>query len=497
MPTRWVSFLTMLLLIIIGCGDSHQAGKHFRQGVTYEQQGRQADAMREYQLAVECRDDSGYQVRAMDAIGHLYLEAGKREEALAQFRQSLLLATENRDTAMMVLSLRDMSRCFRGNSQENSSDSAIACFDQASRLISQAHLDSLSIQIWPEWLAATVEAGNLDAVAQLLDQQPRVSPSLSKDQGPLWLARGRTLLVIGQREEAEASLQQAAASPNIKTHAAAAMLLSQMEADDNQYEDAWLNAMECVAMLDSINSQTVAANKNHVELLTHQLEVERDNARLRLRLVLTGVAMLLAILCLTAFFRSKTRRLRLMAERYRQAQEAMHRNSEAYVAEAQRNIDNLTKEIEHAREQNDLLQTQLLSLTRQREERRLNEAREHRTQQESLMAAFRHTELHAAFDAVGQTGQGSISEEQWRQLELFADKNAERFAGRLMEYYPKMRPNDLRLCLLVKMGFTNLQISNIFHRTQQASTNARKRLFTRIFDKEGLADDLNRFILSF
>ena len=125
------------------------------------------------------------------------------------------------------------------------------------------------------------------------------------------------------------------------------------------------------------------------------------------------------------------------------------------------------------------------------------EARERRTQQENLMAAFRQTDLHAVFERVGQNGSGNVGEEEWGLLEAFADQHAGRFAERLMDYYPKMKPNDLRLCLLVKMGFSNLQISNIFHRTQQATTNARKRLFSRMFNKEGQSDDLNRFILSF
>ena len=62
---------------------------------------------------------------------------------------------------------------------------------------------------------------------------------------------------------------------------------------------------------------------------------------------------LLAILGLVTFFRGKTRRLRQMAERYRQAQETMHRNSEAYVAEAENNIAQLTAEIDNARTPHD------------------------------------------------------------------------------------------------------------------------------------------------
>lgn len=497
MVMKWPLHL-LLLLLLFGCSDSRTAGEHFRRGANYEQQGRQADAMREYRLAANGDNDSGYVVKAVNAIGHLYLAAGNREEALAQFGRSYSIAAETGDTAMMVLSLRDKSRCFRGEGFYNVSDSAINCFERAAGLIAAAGIDSLYMQLWPEWLAVTMESGDVDAVARMLDQMgDAVSNYGDGDQGPLWLAVGRAQLMIGKGDEAAASLQQAAASQNIKTHAAATMLLSQMEAEDGRHESAWLSAMECVAMLDSINRQTVTANRNHVESLERQLEVERENANLRLRLVLGSVLALLAILGLVTFFRSKTRRLRLTAERYRQAQEAMHRNSEAFMAEAEQNIARLTEEIEQARLQNDQLEAELLSLSRQREEQRLVEARERRTQQENLMAAFRQTDLHAVFERVGQNGSGNVGEEEWGLLEVFADQHAGRFAERLMDYYPKMKPNDLRLCLLVKMGFSNLQISNIFHRTQQATTNARKRLFSRMFNKEGQSDDLNRFILSF
>jgi len=482
-------------LVLASCSQQQGAGFHYRRGARYEQQGRHADAMRAYRMAASGNNDSGYVEKANAAIGHLYLAAGNRAEALAHYRKSYALAADSRDTAMLVLALRDMSRCYRGGAA-GMPDSALACFEEAEHLIRRAHLDTLRPQLWPEWLAVTMEAGDLDAVGRMLDQQPIV-PDLTTDQGPLWLAMGRAQLMAGRRQQAVASLQQAAGSTNVKTHAAATMLLSQVEADDGNHEDAWLSAMECVAMLDSINRQTVAANRNHVEALAQQLEVERENASLRLRLVLTAVAMLLAIAALAAFFRSKTRRLRQTAERYRQAQQAMHRNSEAYMAEAEHNIARLNAEIDNARQHNDQLEAQLLALSRQREEQRLTEARERRTQQEQLMAAFRQTPLHTAFDGVGQTGSGTIGEEQWKQLEDFANQHAEQFVGRLMEYYPPMRTNDLRLCLLVKMGFSNLQISNIFHRTQQATTNARKRLFTRMFNREGQSDDLNRFILSF
>ena len=55
----------------------------------------------------------------------------------------------------------------------------------------------------------------------------------------------------------------------------------------------------------------------------------------------------------------------------------------------------------------------------------------------------------------------------------------------------------MQACQLLKLEFTNQQISNILCKTQQAITNLRKRLYQKIFAKEGSADDMNQFLRLF
>ena len=90
-----------------------------------------------------------------------------------------------------------------------------------------------------------------------------------------------------------------------------------------------------------------------------------------------------------------------------------------------------------------------------------------------------------------------MSADAWTALQALLNEHANGFVNRLVVFYPKMKPAELRMCCLIRLGLGNLQISNVFHRTQQATTNARKRLFARMFDREGTAEELNQFLMSF
>ena len=443
-----LALLIAVASLLIACSERETTEERYRQGVLFEQQGRRADAMREYQLAAgDGFNNEEYALKAVNAIGHLYLSAGNRDEALTQFRRSFDLASSGRDTVMMVLALRDMSRCLR---TEEWLPSAENCFERADQLITTAQLDSLRPQVWPEWLSVLMQTNNHEAVQKRLDALIALDGQMPLDASA-WLTIGRAYMMLGQMREATQSLQRAAESGNVKTNAAATMLLSQLEGAGGHYEAAWLSAMESVAMMDSVERQSTAMNSDLVDSLSGQIGVERENARLRLRLVLLGVVALLSVGVVVAFFRWRLQRL----------------------------------------------QAQAVTQSRQQEEQRLASVQQNRSRQDDLLAAFRQTAVYAECDRIGQGGSGDLSEESWQQLQALLNEHADGFVNRLVVFYPKLKPAELRLCCLIRLGLSNLQISNIFHRTQQATTNARKRLYARMFDRDGSADELNQFILSF
>ena len=442
-------FLVIVLLFLVACGHRQTADRHYRQGQLFEQQGRKGDAMREYRLAAgNGLDNSEYARKAVNAIGHLYLAAGHRDDALTQFRRSYDLAASSADTVLMVLSLRDMSRCLRSSEWL---PSAVNCFRQADRLLSLSDADSLRCQLLPEWIDVLMQQGDTAGLAEVVSSHPEQTVPDTMDGGPMWLVLGKAHQMLGHRQLATDYFRRAAESDNPKTHASAVMLLSQKEGAEGYYESAWLSAMECVAMMDSVNRQTVRENGDLVSSLENQIGVERENGQLRLRLWGVALLALLALCAVVAFYRWRMRRL----------------------------------------------QAQVVAQSRRQEEQRLAAQAQNRSQQDRLLAAFRQSAVYAECERLGQGGSGDLSADAWTALQALLNEQADGFVNRLVVFYPKMKPAELRMCCLIRLGLGNLQISNVFHRTQQATTNARKRLFARMFDREGTAEELNQFLMSF
>lgn len=456
---RWAVLLVVITLVLVGCKGRNSAEDHYREGCQLEQQGRKGDALKAYRLAQEEGGTSPWAVEATLAMGNLQLLAGNRDDALTAFRRAFDLSQSSSDTLHMVYALRDMSRCLRSPEWIAS---AANCFEKADGLAQAAHLDEARADLWPEWMDVALQQGDKEQVSRLLEEMDRLErsaelagPSASGKQeedgvGAMWLARGRALMWLGREAEAEEALLRASESANVKTHAAATMLLSQMESGNGRYESAWLSAMECVAMMDSVNRQTVRENGDLVSSLEDQIGVERENGRLRLRLWGVALLALLAVVGVAAFFRWRMRRL----------------------------------------------QAQVVTQSRRQEEQRLAAQEQNRSQQDRLLAAFRQSAVYADCERIGQGGGGELGDDAWSQLQALLNEHADGFVNRLVVFYPKIKPAELRMCCLIRLGLGNLQISNIFHRTQQATTNARKRLFTRMFEREGTADELNQFVMS-
>lgn len=481
--------------------DDERQKAHYVMGRVYSDLEQKGRALRSYQKAAAEGDPQGeFALLAYSHIGNLLLADGDNAKALEWFRRTLDMATPKRDTVTMIFALRDMARCLQQD--EEMVGAAVNCMNRAEELMCASNHEELSDEISPEHIMLSLRVGDGKTARHLLGRllqraNSQVGTEVS-DRGPMWLSLGRVYQAVGQEDSARICLQRALASDNLKTHASAAMLLSQQDAHGEHYEEAWLNAMETVAVMDSLNSHTMKEQRSMVESLTDQLLVERENHLLRWRWVLT-IVVAVTVVVLTAWgYHRRVRKLRVQAERYRQARELMRRRSTEYMETAEAHVTELSKQIERASQDKDRLQEQLLIIRREQEEQRLLTVRTRQERHERLLAAFRQTELCRRLTMMGNGTVGGMAEnELWEELEKFLNDYDDNFVLRLLAFCPRLKTNDLHLCMLLKLEFTNVEVSNIFHRTQQASTNARKRLYTKLFNREGSADELTRFVLAF
>lgn len=431
--------------------DEERQKTYYVMGRVYDDLGQEGEALRAYQQASESGDPRGeFSLLALSHIGQIYLDKGQATEALSWFRRTLDMATPARDTVAMVSALRDMARALQGD--EEMAGAAANCLQRAEELMKQAGRDDLAADFYPDLLAHAMERKDAAGVRSLLHTLVRQGESLSGmtvgDSGPLSLTMGRAYLFLEREDSARLFLRRAMASDHADTHAAAAMLLSQLDVRQGHPQEAWMNAMECVAMMDSVHKIDLQKERSLVAQLSDRLAVERENNRLRWRMGLLLMAVSVVIIVMGLVIRRHVLRLREQAERYKLACELMRRRSE-------------------------------VSLSRQ----------------EQLLKAFRQSDLYTRIVPIADgLANGTLSEELWAELESFIDDETDDFCIRLLSSFPKMKKNDLRLCMLLKLEFSNVQVSNLFHRTQQATTNARKRLYARMFGHDGSADELNRYL---
>ena len=238
---------------------------------------------------------------------------------------------------------------------------------------------------------------------------------------------------------AEYFFQRCMDTENVNSRASAAMYLGELASEADDWELAYGYAQECAALVDSAKLQMQEENANLVSSLSGQLDVERENYRLYRTMAIIIVVAITLLAFATVYVRGHIARLRHLQEAERLAQ--------------------------------------------------VNRAR---SCQEQLVEQFRNTRLYRQI-LVSE----SVTPEQWEEIIAYLNENADGFTEKLSAFYPAIKPQELQTCQLLKLEFTNQQIAIILCKTQQAITNLRKRLYQKMFDKEGSADELNQFLRLF
>lgn len=84
---------------------------------------------------------------------------------------------------------------------------------------------------------------------------------------------------------------------------------------------------------------------------------------------------------------------------------------------------------------------------------------------------------------------------QWDELRDFIKQCFPQFIPRLHTLYPKISEVELRTCFLLKLEVPLKAFPKIMNKgNASAISNLRTRLYKRIFNKEGIASELDKFI---
>lgn len=88
-----------------------------------------------------------------------------------------------------------------------------------------------------------------------------------------------------------------------------------------------------------------------------------------------------------------------------------------------------------------------------------------------------------------------LSDGEWDELDAEINTIVVSFRKQLYDIY-KMSEQEYRICMLIRLGMSNTEISILIGRGKSTASVARKRLYKKFFGKDGQATDFDTFINS-
>lgn len=88
----------------------------------------------------------------------------------------------------------------------------------------------------------------------------------------------------------------------------------------------------------------------------------------------------------------------------------------------------------------------------------------------------------------------SLTNEEWDALATMVDEQLPTFRPTIYGFCPDIKKSNYQICMLVRLHFRPSEIATLIHRSLPYVTVNRRRMLTKLFNKQGKAMDFDRKI---
>ncbi len=413
-------------------------------GLCYNNEKKFAEALTNLNRSLEMFEETGDEkevAKVLVAIGGVYDKQNDLSKALLYYEKAFVIFERLKITRGMARSLYSMGDIFR---KQNNLDKAI---DQVTRALS-------------------------------LDQQTNHKASIIDDLNLLGsLYKGK-----GNNNAAEKSLLEAVnmSLPLKKKESlsAAYAMLSEISAQKNDFKNAYefqrLHTIYYDSVFNSEKSKQIAEMQTRFDSERKQQEIVDLKEERIFNQVMMGIVFGFAILIsLIAFLIINRQKLKIKIERELAEKESqiMEERKVLYETELKNNQllqENLHSQIEF---KNKELASYTLNLIRKNEI--LENVKECAEEIKSAPETSVKQKLTALINLVNYSVN---SDKEWETFKVHFEQVHPNFFKNLLEQYPDLTHNDLKLCALIKMNLDNRGMSMILNISQESAKVAKHRL---------------------
>lgn len=456
--------------------------------------------------------DAGKNSQQYDILERIYSQMGTLlayqslyEDAMKAYKISYTYNLKRESTSGLVYALRNQGRMHESLNRLDSAEYYYqAAYEKAIETKEQELINSISVEFGYVYL----DLGKPDSAIKVFSRIPEL-----KDDAIYLQGRGYLYLLISQPDSAEfyflKALQEGIQKQNIYLISFAYKTLAQIEAQKGNYQVAFNYAQNSLNLEDTIKKRTrtevigkthALYNYQHTEDENQLLLLENEHKRNHIYLLIIGLLVIVgAAILYTNYARKQKRIAQEQAKRLSMLKNEQYKNSQAYIQENEKKLEELEALLQQAEGEKDelhqnltLLQSQkaLLEVSNKQIEMSLNE-------KEYLELSLKRSEIYQLFhQAVHQNEKyKSITEDSWKELQEIIDKTYSKFTEQLYIFYPQISEHELHICYLIKIQIQIKDIAKLLCRTAPAITNSRIRLYKKIHGEEGKAEMLDSFIL--
>ena len=496
--------------------------------------GNIEDAMRYYlegKTAVEKTDDykTGYLI--MSSLADLYLFRNLADYALDACTKAYNYAIKDSNKRYQMSALKFLARCY---SIRHEFPKAIDTYNKCSSIsLELGQKDEYYYQIQTEIALVYSNSGNLEKSLVLSKLLPVEYQST--------VLIGKNYYYLNEHDSAYIYLQKSLDTDNVYTKALIYELLYKIS-DSPRYRkylktycDSLLFYNDSIIALDKGKEIIAYKEKyDHQKLITEQQRLKLEKADVQRMLFIITICLIVVIAVVAYFYQKRLVRkettIRKQSEQLQDYMLQLH-EYETRLMQNNRYMEELQEQISHQEvnaEDIDLYREQIDSL--QSENSRLSEniatLQNHITEYTSkLDKARRDTEKFRSISEenlnlkqrermladyvvdndrlVKELREKSrvLDDMEWETLEQMCESTYGNFVSRLQGICPTLTKQELHLCILIKLRFSNAQMSEIFGVSVSSVSQKKFRLKKHLSDslEGGLPEDmtLDRWVAEF
>ena len=436
----------------------------------------------------------------MISLCKLYLYRDFADYALEACRKAYDYAVKDSNKRYQLASLKFLARCY---CISDSLSKAIDTYHKCSELTLELELENYYYDIQSEIALVYKNKGDIEKSLEIIKSFPiKYQPAL---------LTGKNYYLLGQQDSAYIYLNEALKTYNIYTKASAYEYLYKL-GDTPKYRkylktycDSLLFYNDSIIAIDKGKEIIAYKEKyDHQKLITEQQRLKLEKADAQRMLFIITICLIIVIAIVAYLYQKRlVRKETTIRKQSEQLQDFMLQLHEYET----RLMQNLQSENSRLSENINTLQQHIAEYTSKLDKARRDTEKFRSISEENLNLKQRERML-ADYVVDNDSLVKELREKcrvlddmEWETLEQMCESTYGNFVSRLQSICPTLTKQELHLCILIKLRFSNSQMSEIFGVSVSSVSQKKFRLKKHLSDslEGGLPEDmtLDRWVAEF